>query len=66
MRRHRPAGVHNVDMGPGLVVVIAFLLFAVLLAVGILVMVALPNLSRRRDEEGHEPVDRRHSSRTGR
>ena len=52
-------------MGQGLVVIV-FLLFAVLLAVGILVMVALPNISRQRDEEGHEPVDRKHTSRTRR
>ena len=48
-------------------VVIAFLAFAVLLSVGILLAVALPQLrAPLEDEDESEPADRRHTSRTGR
>ncbi|HLQ80603.1 MAG TPA: hypothetical protein VK122_05875 [Brachybacterium sp.] len=47
--------------------VIAFLVFAVLLALGILLAVALPQLrAPRDDEQAARAADRRHSSRTGR
>ncbi|WP_157697169.1 hypothetical protein [Brachybacterium avium] len=48
-------------------IVIAFLGFAVLLSIGILLMVALPQLraSSERDED-EDQADRRHTSRTGR
>ncbi len=47
--------------------VIAFLVFAVLLALGILLAVALPQLRASRDDEHDVPAaDRRHTSRTGR
>lgn len=47
-------------------VVIVFLGLAVLLAVGILVAVALPQLKAPDESEDREPEDRRHTSRTGR
>lgn len=48
-------------------VVIAFLAFAVLLSVGILLVVALPQLrTPPEDKEDGEAANRRHSSRTGR
>ncbi|WP_169928812.1 hypothetical protein [Brachybacterium ginsengisoli] len=47
-------------------VVIAFLAFAVLLAVGILLVVALPQLRTPPEEDGEETANRRHTSRTGR
>ena len=47
--------------------VIAFLVFAVLLALGILLAVALPQLRASRDDEhAARTADRRHTSRTGR
>src|SRR5699024_11461774 len=47
--------------------VIAFLVFAVLLPLGILLAVALPQLrAPRDDEQAARAADRRHSSRTGR
>lgn len=47
-------------------VVIAFLAFAVLLSVGILLVVALPQLRDLGVGEGEQAADRRHSSRTRR
>src|SRR5699024_4818671 len=47
-------------------VVIAFLVLAVLLAVGILVVVAVPRLKGPEVSQDREPADQRHSSRTGR
>ena len=47
--------------------VIAFLVFAVLLAIGILLAVALPQLRAPTDDEhAAEKAERRHTSRTGR
>lgn len=47
-------------------VVIAFLVLAVLLAVGILVVVAVPRLKGPEVSQDRESADQRHSSRTGR
>ncbi|MDN5822024.1 MAG: hypothetical protein L0H74_13850 [Brachybacterium sp.] len=48
-------------------IVIAFLAFAVLLSVGILLMVALPQLRASAErEDDADQADRRHTSRTGR
>lgn len=55
--------MHNEGMSLSLVV-IAFLALAVLLSVGILLVVALPQL--RSPHEDGEAANRRHTSRTGR
>ena len=46
--------------------VIVFLVLAVLLAVGILVVVAVPRLKGPEVSQDRESADQRHSSRTGR
>ena len=59
-------GVQNGGMDLSLAV-IAFLAFAVLLALGILLAVALPQLRAPLDDEHtEEKADQRHTSRTGR
>ena len=48
-------------------VVIVFMALALLVAIGIVIAVALPNLRNSEDADGEQPAgDRRHSSRTRR